>query len=86
MKYRNASEVFPDELLREIQKYAAGDVLYIPSAKKRKEWGSETGAKIFYKQRNEEIHYKYFHLHVSIDDLCDEYGISYETIKKIIYK
>ena len=53
MKYKNASEVLPDELLREIQKYAAGEALYIPAAGERKKWGDGSGAKVFYRQRNE---------------------------------
>lgn len=86
MKYRNASDILPDELLKEIKKYAAGEVLYIPSDKKRKEWGTDSGAKTFYEQRNEEIRYKYFCLKISIDMLCDEYCLSDETVRKIIYK
>lgn len=86
MKYRNASEILPDELLKEIQKYTSGEALYIPSDGKRKKWGSGSGAKVFYEQRNEEIRYKYFHLKVSIDTLCEEYCLSDETIRKIIYR
>ena len=40
MKYKNASDILPDELLKEIQKYAAGETIYIPmSENDRKEWG-----------------------------------------------
>jgi Mor family transcriptional regulator len=85
MKYRNASEILPDELLREIQKYASGETLYIPSSVERKEWGQGSGAKIFYKQRNEEIRNKYFHK-TTIDELAEEYSLSSETIRKIVYK
>ena len=85
MKYRNASEILPDELLREIQKYASGETLYIPSSIERKEWGEGSGAKMFYKQRNEEIRNKYFHK-LSIDELSEEYCLSTETIRKIVYK
>ena len=86
LKYRNASEILPDELLKEIQKYTSGETLYIPSDGKRKKWGSGSGAKVFYEQRNEEIRYKYYHLKVSIDTLCEEYCLSDETIRKIIYE
>ena len=85
MKYRNASEVLPDALLREIQKYSSGELLYIPGDTSRKKWGQETGARQFYKERNEEIRRKYYHK-VSITQLADEYGLSYETIRKIVYK
>lgn len=86
MKYRNASEVLPDELLKEIKKYAAGEVLYIPADKQRKKWGSSSGARVYYEQRNEEIRHKYFGRKVEIDVLCEEYGLSDETIKKILYR
>lgn len=85
MKYRNASEILPDELLKELQKYAPGEILYIPNDEKRKEWGQGSGAKKYYKERNEEIRQKYFHK-VSIQTLADEYGLSHETIRKIVYK
>ena len=84
MKYRNASEVLPDELLKQIQKYAAGETLYIPSDGKRKTWGSGSGARVFYEQRNEEIRYRYSR-GASMEQLSDEYAPSYETIRKIVY-
>ena len=86
MKYRNASEILPDELLKELQKYVPGEILYVPSAKGRKKWGAETGAQRFYEQRNEEIRHKYFHLKVPMDALCEEYSLSDETVRKILYR
>ena len=86
MKYQNASEILPDELLKELQKYAPGEMLYVPSSGSRKKWGADSGARRFYEQRNEEIRHKYFILKVSIDTLCEEYCISDETVRKIIYR
>ena len=86
MKYRNASEILPDDLLKELQKYASGEILYVPSDKARKKWGADTGARLFYEQRNEEIRHKYFHLKASIDVLCEEYSLSDETVRKILYR
>jgi len=86
MKYRNASEILPDELLKELQKYTSGEMLYIPSSGERKSWGAGSGARRFYEQRNEEIRYKYFSLKMSIDALCEEYSLSDETVRKIIYR
>ena len=85
MKYRNASDILPDELLKEVQKYASGETLYIPSSIERKKWGYGSGARIFYKQRNEEIRNKYFHK-ACIEELAEEYCLSTETIRKIVYK
>ncbi len=36
MKYRNASDILPDELLKEVQKYTSGETLCIPSNIERK--------------------------------------------------
>ena len=86
MKYKNASDILPDELLKELQKYAPGEVLYIPSSGARKKWGAETGTRRFYEERNEEIRHKYFHLKTQLDSLCEEYCLSDETVRKIIYR
>lgn len=85
MKYKNASDILPDELLREVQKYVSGEAVYIPSDRERKKWGACSGASKFYTQRNEEIRYKFFHK-TSVEQLADEYCLSTETIRKIVYK
>jgi Mor family transcriptional regulator len=85
MKYKKASDILPDNLLREVQKYIEGETLYIPSGKERKKWGEATGGRSFFLQRNEEIRNKFFHK-VSIEALAEEYSLSYETIRKIVYK
>lgn len=85
MKYKNASDILPDELLREVQKYIAGEALYIPKDENRKKWGESSGARKFFTQRNEEIKNKFFHK-VSIEELAKEYYLSVETIRKIVYK
>jgi Mor family transcriptional regulator len=85
MKYKNASDILPDELLREVQKYVEGEALYIPKGQVRKKWGEGSGGRTFFLQRNEEIRYKFFHK-VSIEELAEAYCLSYETIRKIVYK
>lgn len=85
MKYKNASDIFPDRLLREIQQYVSGEPIYIPSGKERKKWGEGSGARMFYQERNEEIRLKYFNK-ASIEVLADEYNLSTDTIRKIVFK
>jgi Mor family transcriptional regulator len=85
MKCKNASDILPDELLKELQKYVSGETLYVPSDKERKKWGSGSGARRFYEQRNDEIRYKFFHK-TNIEQLAEEYCLSVETIRKIVYK
>lgn len=85
MKYVNASDILPDKLLREIQKYTQGEALYIPLVSERKKWGEGSGARSYYEQRNEEIRRKYAE-HVPIETLAAEYCLAMETIRKIVYK
>lgn len=85
MRYKNASDVLPEELLREVQKYAAGETLYFPKDKERKKWGEDSGARTFFQQRNEEIRQKYLQK-VSIERLAEEYCLSEETVRKIVFK
>ena len=87
MKYRNAGEIFPDELLKEIQKYSSGELIYVPqSNEQRKIWGSESGARTYYRERNNEIRRKYHQEGKKIGELAEEYSLSTDTIRRILYK
>ena len=85
MRYRNASDILPDDLLKEVQKYAAGRTLYFPKGTERKKWGEESGARTFFQQRNDEIREKYLQK-ISIERLADEYCLSVETVRKIVFR
>ena len=85
MRYRNASEIFPDELLKEIQKYSSGELIYIPEKSEKKEWGAKSGARNYYVERNAEIRRKHRE-GKSISELEQEYGLSHDTIRRILYK
>lgn len=84
MKYVNAAEILPDKLLKELQRYIEGEVLYIPKASGKKEWGSTSGSRLFYQKRNEEIK-RLYKAGYSIEVLVGHYNLAYSTIKKIIY-
>ncbi len=84
MKYVNAAEILPKELLNEIQTYIDGGVLYIPKTSTKKEWGSVSGSREFYQKRNKEIQFL-FENGYSIDALSKQYGLAHSTLKKIIY-
>ena len=86
MKYRNAADLFPGHLLEEMQKYASGELVYIPKKEERNEWGAHTGARAYYSARNEEIRWKYHHDKMKISELANEYSLSAESIKRILYK
>lgn len=84
MKYINAAEILPERLLKELQTYIDGEVVYIPKSSIRKEWGAANGSRTFYQERNREIR-KLYREGSSIDMLMKRYGLAYSTIQKIIY-
>lgn len=85
MKYENANDVLPKDLLEQVQKIAGGRLLYIPIAGDKKLWGEKTGNRFRVKMRNREIREK-FAAGASADTLSAEYFLTPETIRNIIYE
>lgn len=83
MRYIKADYVFPEELLKEIQRYVHGELIYIPKMREeRKKMGrKKTGAREYLDQRNAEISRK-FSAGISIDKLSETFCLSYDSIKK----
>jgi len=85
MKNSNIEEILPKELLYEVQQYVQGKSVYIPIPKdNRKKWGENTQSKNITSMRNGEIR-SAFRNGSTIDELCEQYYLSPESIKKIIY-
>lgn len=84
MKYKNAAEILPERLVKELQIYLDGELLYIPRASTKKEWGAVSGSRAFYRERNEEIK-KLYREGASMDTLVKRYRLADSTIQKIIY-
>jgi len=84
MKYRNATELLPLQLLQELQKHAQGETLYIPKVK-RKPWGEGTGARNFFSRRDMDIR-KQFSSGTELTQLSQQHFISEDAVKKIVYK
>lgn len=84
MKYEKAKDILPDQLLKEVQKYAAGRLLYIPNDDDKRTWGEVSGCKQRIKKRNQMICNKYAN-GITIATLAEEYYLSEESIKKIVY-
>ena len=84
MKYENASDVLPAALLKEIQRYAAGKLLYIPMGEDKKAWGESSGYREQLYKRNRMIRNKYAH-GMTVSELAEEYYLSLDSIKKIMY-
>ena len=84
MKYRNAKDIFPEKLLRQIQKYVSGETIYIPAGVEKKDWGETSGYQQYIRERNAAIR-DAFQNGKTIEALMEEYSLSYDTIKRIVY-
>lgn len=59
MKYENADNIFPKELLRKMRQYMPEGYVYISPKGGRKEWGSISGQKEELEKRNAQIYEEY---------------------------
>ena len=84
MKYVNAKDVLPPEVLREVQKYTTGSLIYIPKTDKLA-WGQLSGARAEVSTRNQDISAAY-RGGASIPELMDMYCLSEASIRKIVYR
>ena len=84
MKYKNARDIFPEKLLKQIQKYVSGETIYIPAGDEKKDWGATSGYQQFIRERNADIR-EAFQNGKTIEALMDQYSLSYDSIKKIVY-
>ena len=84
MQYENAKDILPASLLAEVQKYAEGKAIYIPKRTKREGWGEASGYRDKLNKRNSAILTR-FSAGASIMEIAEEFFLSPETIKKIVY-
>ena len=86
MSYINAEKVLPAWLIDKIRNYTGDGLIYIPPDKSiRREWGSKSGAKQMLEARNNEIRKKKSK-GATIHALAEEYNLSIDTIKRILYR
>lgn len=83
MKYENARDIFPPDLLKQIQRYVSGKTIYIPAAETRR-WGETSGYRRFLRDRNRDIR-RLFREGCSIESLSKEFCLSVESIRHIVY-
>jgi hypothetical protein len=86
MSYLNADLLLPPELLRKVQSYVQGSLIYIPrdGGEKRLGWGTRSGARECLDKRNAAIREAKAGGR-RIDELAEEYGLSPGGIRKILY-
>ena len=85
MKYVKATTILPEKLIVEIQKYIQGETIYIPKPETAyQKWGTRSGGRKLIDDRNTAIK-SAFKSGRTINELAEEYFLSIETIKKIVY-
>jgi Mor family transcriptional regulator len=86
MSYKNGKDVLPPSLLRQLQEYIEGEIVYIPKKeRKRAGWGENNGARLLIERRNKEIYRQYRNGSTMIE-LIQSYHLSEDSIRKIIVK
>jgi hypothetical protein len=84
MGYRNAQDIFPEGLLRQIQRYVAGETIYIPARAERKAWGEASGYQQYIRERNAQMRAD-FARGASLEELADRFALSFDSVRRIVY-
>lgn len=86
MSYKNGRDVLPPSLLRQLQDFVEGEIIYIPKkSEKRARWGENNGTRLLIERRNQEI-YRLYKSGWTIHQLIEKYHLSEDSIRKIIVK
>ena len=84
MRYKKAQEILPQDLVKQLQEYIAGEYLYIPKkCSEKKSWGYRTGIKAQLHERNKKI-YDDFNDGMTIKQLSSKYYLADNSIRKIV--
>ena len=84
MRYVNAQDILPKDVLALMQQYVDGAYIYIPRRDdNRKSWGENTRSKIETMERNAEI-YAHYKSGQGINELAERYYLSDKSIQRII--
>ncbi|MCR5738176.1 MAG: phosphotransferase [Eubacterium sp.] len=84
MKYINAKDCLPEELLEEIMEYVEGTYIYIPKKEEnKKQWGNETAFRREMELRNQKI-YEHFLIGMPYGEIAEMYHLSEKSIRRIV--
>ncbi|MNI12583.1 Mor transcription activator family protein [compost metagenome] len=86
MSYKNGKDVLPPSLLKQLQEYIQGEIIYIPKkGQKRAGWGENNGTRILIERRNREI-FRMYQSGTTVLELIKSFHLSEDSIRKIIVK
>jgi len=84
MRYVNAKDIFPEDVLALMQQYTDGAYIYVPrKTEKRKKWGENTRSKIETQERNDQIYAQYKSGN-KVQELAVKHFLSEKSIERII--
>lgn len=84
MRYVKAQDIFPEELVEQIQDYVDGEYIYIPRKdENRKAWGEKTSSRQETAMRNRAI-YEDAQQGMSRGELAAKYFLSEKSIQRIL--
>ena len=84
MSYKRADEILPQELLKILQKYAGGELIYVPKCgETRRKWGTNTGTRENLYHRNKQILAEYEN-GATTKELAERYFLTEKSIQRII--
>lgn len=84
MRYVKAQDIFPEELVEQIQDYVDGEYVYIPRKdENRKAWGETTSSRQETAMRNRAI-YEDAQQGMSRGELAAKYFLSEKSIQRIL--
>jgi Mor family transcriptional regulator len=86
MSYKNGKDILPPSLLKQLQDYIQGEIIYIPKKEqKRAGWGENNGTRLIIERRNSEI-YRMHQNGTTVVELVQQFHLSEDSIRKIITK
>jgi len=86
MNYRNAKDILPADLLKQVQEYVRGEQIYIPQPPEvKRKWGQKSGSRQALTFRNKSIQDKHKE-GASLTELAELFCLSVESIRKIVYQ
>jgi Mor family transcriptional regulator len=86
MSYKNGKDILPPNLLKQLQEYIQGEIIYIPkNGQKRAGWGENNGTRVIIERRNREI-FRMYESGTSVMELIQSFHLSEDSIRKIIVK
>ena len=84
MRYVNAQDILPKDILALMQEYVDGAYIYIPRKDgNRKSWGDNTRSKTETRERNAQI-YAQYKSGLRVEELARQHFLSDKSIQRII--